>query len=80
VLVQHFQGIAEEPLLDRSQFINDFTKHIPKLVTREDNYNLNKLVSEEEVKKVIKEMKNGKAPGPDGFNVDFFKSCWGIIK
>lgn len=25
-------------------------------------------------------MRNGKAPGPDGFNVDFFKACWGIVK
>lgn len=46
VLVQHFQGIAEEHLLDRSQFISDFTKHIPKLVTSEYNYNLNKPVNE----------------------------------
>lgn len=42
-LVKHFQGIEEEPLLDKSQFIKDFTKHIPKLVTREENYNLNML-------------------------------------
>jgi len=33
-------------------------------------------MTEEEVKEVIKEMHNGKAPGPDGFNVDFFKTCW----
>lgn len=79
-LVQHFQGIAEEPLLDRSQFINDFTKHIPKLVTRNDNYNLNRHVNEEEVSEVIKDMQNGKAPSLDGFNVDFFKACWGIVK
>eukprot|EP00253_Pinus_taeda_P034448 PITA_34448 len=80
VLVQHFQGISEEPLVDRSQFISDFTKHIPKLVTREYNYNINRLVNEEEVSEVIKDMHNGKAPSPDGFNVDFFKSCWRIVK
>jgi len=79
-LVQHFQGIVEEPLIDRSQFINKFTKHFPKLVTREDNYSLNKPVNEEEVSEVIKEMQNGKAPGPNGFNVDFFKACWDIVK
>eukprot|EP00253_Pinus_taeda_P017824 PITA_17824 len=79
-LVQHFQGIAEEPLIDRSQFINDFTKHIPKLVTREENYNLNKPVNEKEVSEVIKEMQNGKAPGLDGFNVDLFKPCCNIAK
>jgi len=25
-------------------------------------------------------MQNGKAPGLDGFNVDFFKACWEIVK
>ena len=79
-LVQHFQSIAEEPLIDRSQFINNFTKRIPRLVTREDNYNLSRPVTEEKVNEVIKEMKNGKAPDLDGFYVDFFKACWEIVK
>ena len=74
-LVQHFLSITEEPLLDRSWFINNFTKYIPKLVTREDNHNLNRPVSEDEVGEVINEMQNGKGLGPDGFNVDFFKAC-----
>jgi len=25
-------------------------------------------------------MQKGKVLGPDGFNVDFFKACWGIVK
>lgn len=79
-MVQHFQSIVQEPLVDRSQFINNFTKYIPKLVTREENYNLNRIVTKEEVTEVIKEMQNVKAPGPNDFNVDFFKSCWEIVK
>eukprot|EP00253_Pinus_taeda_P007501 PITA_07501 len=34
----------------------------------------------EEVSEVINEMHNGKALGPDGFNMDFFKACWNIVK
>ena len=75
ILVEHFLSIAKEPLLDRSQFINKFTGYIPKLVTREDNHNLNRPVSEYEISEVINEMKNGKYPSLDGFNVDFFKAC-----
>ena len=37
-------------------------------------------MTEEKVSEVIKEMQNGKAPGPDGFNVYFFKACWEIVK
>eukprot|EP00253_Pinus_taeda_P034910 PITA_34910 len=80
MLVQHFCGIARETISDREHFIKDLTRHIPRLVSREDNLNLNRPVTEEEVSEVLKQMKNGKAPGPDGFNVDFFKACWNIVK
>lgn len=80
VLVQDFIGNAKETILDREPFIKDLTRHIPKLVSREDNFNLNRPVTEEEISEVLKEMNNGKAPGPDGFNVEYFKACWNIVK
>ena len=80
VLVQHFQRIAEETSKDRYQFTKRFTQYIPKFASRDDNYNLNRLVTEEEIEEVVKEMQNGKALGLDGFNVDFFKACWKIVK
>ena len=49
-------------------------------MTKEDNFNLNRPVSKEEVEEAMKEMQNGKALGSDGFNVDFFKACWRIVK
>lgn len=56
MLVQHFEGITKENNLDREQFIKEITKYIPKIVSREDNFNLNKPVSEEEVSEVIRDM------------------------
>jgi hypothetical protein len=50
------------------------------LVTEEHNQNLRKPISPEEVDQAVQEMPNGKAPGPDGFTVDFFKSCWDVVK
>eukprot|EP00253_Pinus_taeda_P024373 PITA_24373 len=41
VLLQHFQKIVEETSEDRYQFTKKFIQYIPKLVTREDNFNLN---------------------------------------
>lgn len=36
--------------------------------------------SEKEVFEAISQMKNNKAPGPDGFPTEFYKKCWHIIK
>jgi len=80
VLVQHFRCISKENNPDREKCIKEITKNIPKLVSIEDNFNLNKPVIEEEISEVIKDMHNCKAPGPDGFNVNFFKACWNIVK
>ena len=40
---------------------------------------LEKEVTEEEVKKVLFEMPANKAPGPDGYTTEFFKSAWPVI-
>ena len=42
--------------------------------------NLELPFTEEEVNVVVKELPLDKSPGPDGFNNEFFKSCWDIIK
>jgi hypothetical protein len=79
-LVNHFQDIAREPNLDQTEAIHRILRHIPRLVTEEHNINLRKPISLEEVDQVIQEMPNGKSTGPDGFTVDFFKSCWDVVK
>ena len=38
IMVQHFQSIVEETIADGSQFIKSFTKNIPKLVTKEEQF------------------------------------------
>jgi len=56
VLVQHFQRIAKQSTADRDHFIRDLVRHIPRLISREDNFNLNRPVTEEEVTEAIKEI------------------------
>lgn len=54
--------------------------HIHKMIMEEDNKNLNKLVSMEEVAPALNEIHNGKAPGKDVFTIYFPKACWEIVK
>jgi hypothetical protein len=50
------------------------------LIKEEDNTELNKEVTVEEVKDVINQFDPDKAPGPDGFTLHFYRNCWTIIK
>ena len=52
----------------------------PRMVTNNDNRKLNELITMDEVKKAIDSMEEDRAPGPDGFNVNFVKICWEVIK
>eukprot|EP00253_Pinus_taeda_P036671 PITA_36671 len=53
VLVQYFHDITCENDSDRELYIREVTRHIPKLVSRKDNFNINRPVTEEEVNEDI---------------------------
>jgi hypothetical protein len=36
--------------------------------------------SNDEIDGVVNNLKSDKSPGPDGFNMDFMKKCWPVIK
>jgi hypothetical protein len=50
------------------------------LIAPRDLTSLPQSYTHDEIDKVVKEMPANKAPGPDGFNGAFYKSCWEIIK
>ncbi|MDA4676006.1 hypothetical protein NY593_05210, partial [Enterobacter asburiae] len=52
---------------------------VPQLASDENSI-LSAPFSEKEVLHAISQMKNNKAPGPDGFPAEFYKRCWHIIK
>ena len=80
LLTEHFKHIAQETQADRIEAIDTLTQAIPKVVTNEQNLTLLKEISMEEVEEVVKSMPNDKAPGPDGFTINFYKACWPTIK
>jgi hypothetical protein len=46
----------------------------------DDNALLLAPFDEEEVRETIWSCDGNKSPGPDGFNLNFFKACWSIVK
>lgn len=56
------------------------TQNFPKLITEEHNQLLLRPVMPQEVDLAMTQLKEGKAPGPDGFTMNFFHAFWDLIK
>ena len=65
------ETVAHRPLLDDVEF---------SCISEEDVLWLDRPFDEEKVFGVISDFKCDKAPGPDGFSMAFFQSCWCILK
>lgn len=49
-------------------------------ISLQDNFLLISPFTEEEVKAAVWQCDGAKSPGPDGYNFNFIKSFWGILK
>ena len=78
--IHHFQAVHQEPQIDRQLAIERITKNVPKIITKEHNQLLLRPVSPQEVDLAMKQLKEGKAPGPNGFTTTFFHKFWDLIK
>eukprot|EP00253_Pinus_taeda_P032778 PITA_32778 len=78
--LHYFKEMSKEPNTNRGEAIDDIIRHIPQLVSEEQNSLLLKPISLQEVELAEKSLKAGKAPGPDGFSSNFFHHFWDLIK
>ena len=78
--VNYFSDLftREDPSAGPEQ--QDILDCIPHLVSPEMNAILLSPILLPELEKVVFNMKKGKAPGPDGFPIEFFQEFWEIIK
>eukprot|EP00253_Pinus_taeda_P029063 PITA_29063 len=79
ILVDYFKGILTENQRDRGEAINNICREIPRLVTVEQNMALMRAVTMEELGEVVMNMSKNKAPGPDGYTVEFFQASWNFM-
>ncbi|GAU30605.1 hypothetical protein TSUD_62250 [Trifolium subterraneum] len=74
--IDHYSKLFSEEWLQRPflQGINF------KTLSADDNAFLLEPFAEDEVRETIWSCDGNKSPGPDGFNINFLKACWSIVK
>jgi len=74
---KYFEDLyIDQPVIEDAQLLN----LVPNAIKSKDNDALKQVVTLEEIKQVVDNMEDDRAPGPDGFNVNFIKICWEIVK
>lgn len=69
-------GVAQTDQEARDRIINS----IPPLINENQNKELFREITVENVKKATFQLNPDKTPGPDGFSMDFFQFFWDIIE
>jgi hypothetical protein len=79
---EHFyKRLYSETNVEAGEEITNFFKNETLLrLSNEDREICEGQISIEEIGKALKQLKNGKSPGSDGFTTDFYKFFWGDIK
>lgn len=78
-LVEHHREVLTEPTVNREAAIDLIGKEIPRLITEDQNMALMRATTLEEVEEIVRSMKKKKAPGPDGFTVEFYQAGWHFL-
>ena len=60
--------------------MEEVLRHVSSLVTQERRDLLLRPFQIGELEKYVKQMKDDKSLGPDGFTTNFFHFCWDLVK
>nr|GEZ12517.1 RNA-directed DNA polymerase, eukaryota [Tanacetum cinerariifolium] len=71
----YYSNLFSAPAWDRSLFDVNF----PRRSNLDQVFNLEDMVSNEEIKRAVWDCGSNKSPGPDGFIFEFFKKFWTIV-
>jgi len=89
VEVEHIKKVATDyykNLLGHSNHVFDDSKAarvrslLRKKITKDQKMEMQKEVSEDEIRRTILAMNSSKASGPDGYSAGFFKAAWTIVR
>ena len=75
--IKHFSELFNaQPIVEDNELLN----LVPNAIKNNDNEILIQSITMDEIKKVVDGMEDDRAPGPYGYNANFIKLCWDIIK
>ncbi|XP_026451999.1 uncharacterized protein LOC113352390 [Papaver somniferum] len=76
LFVSHFEKVSKT---SKPSFSDTTIDIIPTVITANDNSQLNRIPSSDEIFETIKHMNDWGSPGPDGFQSGFYKYNWDIV-
>ena len=74
--IEHFKDLFQQNEVD---FPPHFEHLVLPCITEDENVELCKIPSQDEIKGILFSMNDLKAPGPDGFSAIFYKKLWPTI-
>ncbi|GAA0152170.1 hypothetical protein LIER_10717 [Lithospermum erythrorhizon] len=80
VVVGFYRDLFADHSITQINYEEELGHIIKKRIVLEDGDALQGMVTNNEIGRALINMKKGKAPGPDGFSVDFFKHSWNVVK
>lgn len=74
LIFEYYNSILGKP------FARQLTLNFHGLLPQLQLHGIDACFTEEEVWEAIKDTPSNRAPGPDGFTIEFYRACWTIIK
>ena len=79
-ILQHFRDLYMDKDETDPLAHADLLSRIPSLISEWDNKDLSNPIMDFKIKDAIWSLQANKAPGPDGFTINFYRAAWDIIK
>ena len=78
-ITQFYKNLFGTPDTSEITLMEDQISDIPQVSPEENNVLISEF-TESEVRDAVFQMEHNKAPGPDGFPVEFYQVFWNVIK
>ncbi|KAL3734421.1 hypothetical protein ACJRO7_023728 [Eucalyptus globulus] len=79
IFVRHFRNLLSAAVPSSNPFVEEIRAKLACTLDENQILAISQPFTDDEIRATLFSLASGKAPGPDGFNVDFFKQSWDIV-